>query len=139
MSMTTFGTIFGSVGVVIAVASLIWTLRFLSRGARATGQVVHQELKRDRSNGNLAVTRYPIVEFQPAGGDVVRVTGKVGTTMGGLEVGAFVPVVYDPEHPHKALIGTWMQTWGMTAIGVMFALAGFGFALLGMSGMAGTD
>jgi hypothetical protein len=132
------GIIVGAVGVlflVIGVISWLRIRRFLSTAASAKGTVVgfEQQVSTD-SDGDTSSSTHAVVSFESVAGGTVTFTER-SQTMGGLAMGAVVPVKYDKANPSEARIATtgrlWVATIVLVAIGVIMVIVG---VALGVSG-----
>ena len=131
--------IVGAVGVlflVIGVISWLRIRRFLSTAASAKGTVVgfEQQVSTD-SDGDTSSSTHAVVSFESATGGMVTFTER-SQTMGGLAMGAVVPVKYDKANPSEARIATsgrlWVATIVLFAVGVVLAIVAIALALNGV-------
>lgn len=83
----------------------------LSGFRRAEGRVVDNSYATINDNGTITGAYHPVVEFRPAGGSPVRFTDGIGSLPPDYEVGAQVPVIYNPENHREARIYTWKRVW----------------------------
>ena len=133
------GIIVGAVGVlflVIGVISWLRIRRFLSAAASAKGEVVgfEQHVSTD-SDGDTSSSTHAQVQFATADGKSVIFVER-SQTMGGLAMGAVVPVKYDKANPSEARIATsgrlWVATIVLFAVGVVLAIVAIALALNGV-------
>lgn len=54
---------------------------------------------------------YPVVEFKPRDGKLVRFTDGIGSLPPEYEVGAQVDVLYNPKDVDEARISSWVRLW----------------------------
>jgi hypothetical protein len=73
---------------------------------------------------------YPVVEFKPEDGKLVRFTDGIGSLPPEYEVGAQVDVLYNPKDVHEARISSWVRLWLaptlLTFVGTLPILIGIG-------------
>lgn len=76
-----------------------------------TGTVVDNSYQTTIQDGMESGAYYPVVEFSPMDGVPVRFTDGAGSLPPDYEVGAPVPVLYDPADPHTARLNSWKRVW----------------------------
>ncbi len=101
------------------VAAGLWLrrrdMRLLRIGERARGRYVGAATE-PSALGAHASSRYGVVEFTTRDGQTIRVRGRLGVPWAGRWVGREVGVIYDPEAPHRALLDTFVETYGAALI-----------------------
>jgi len=115
----TVGKIFIPIGIIllaVAIASYINTHSFLSSGGKAEGTVIRLEKVGGRGGYR------PVVVFSTASGRRVEFASSVSTTPPSYTRGESVTVVYDPEDPATARIGSFFQIWWLTGLFIFLAL-----------------
>jgi hypothetical protein len=133
-----FLILFGAVGAGAFWYGLTWGIQryqLVTSGRAASGVIVdHASHQRDgRIDWDSATpeptTYHPIVEFETAEGERVRIEGTTGNVDSAkAEVGTSVNVVYDPANPSEAVITDFQQAW----LGPL-ALSVFGFVFIVMA------
>jgi hypothetical protein len=102
------------------------TVAFVAQAQPAQGAVVGWKNRSIRS-GTLSEqsTRFPIIRFESAGGQVVEFVSSIGFQGGGYRLNQAVAVLYAPNDPSRAridsFVGLWLFSAGFLGIGV-FAL-----------------
>lgn len=130
--MALVGVIFATVGGALLAFYLVEaasTRRFVRSAADAQGVVV--DLKRYTRRGSDATSArsvQPVVEFVLPDGRRVSFEDALATSWDPYEVGAMVPVKYDPDDPEDARIATSARVSGGNAV---FGLFGGAFFLIG--------
>ncbi|GAB3279237.1 DUF3592 domain-containing protein [Parahaliea aestuarii] len=122
-------TIFAVIGL-LAVAGAVWmflnTREFIANAASAEGTVI--ELVRSRSSDST--TYRPVVTFTSADGREIEFTSTSGSNPPAFHRGERVTVLYRPEAPETARIGSFFSLWGLElifgGIGSLFVLIGGG-------------
>jgi len=109
------------VGCLLLAAYLSWqTLSFARDAAGATGEVVGYFETHDDSE-----TRYrPRIRFRTAGGEIITMTGQLGTGSKRFAEGANVPVVYKVSKPTEARVATFTDNWLGACAAVVVGLVG---------------
>jgi hypothetical protein len=125
-------SIFAAVGalmLVIALISMVSTVRSLAREASAPGLVVDMTLRQSYDSETRVTSEYyyPVVQFDLNDGTPKRVQLSEGSWPPEYEVGQPVTVLYDPEKPLDARIKSASSTFlkwilpGVTGVvGVVF-------------------
>jgi hypothetical protein len=110
------------------------SLRSLRAGGRTRGRVVANEeewVSSGRGPGRMY--HFPVVSFTTLSGE--KLTFRSTTGEGRPKaVGSEVTVLYDPENPSGATLGTFKALW---LFPVALSLAGMPFLILGMMGLLG--
>lgn len=110
------------------------SLRRLHAGGRTRGQVVaNEEEWVSSASGPGRMFHFPVVSFTTLNGEkrTFRSTTGEGRPKA---VGSEVPVLYDPENPSGATLGTFKALW---LFPVALSLAGMPFLILGLTGLLG--
>jgi len=106
------------------------TLAFLSKATSTRGIVIDlEERTSTNSDGNYTITYYAVVEFIDSRGYAMQFTSKNGRNPPGFRRGQPVKVLYEPENPEFARIGTFGELWLFT---ILLAVFGVGFSLFGV-------
>jgi len=110
------------VGCLLLGAYLAWTtLSFAREGVRTTGEVVSYI---ETAEGKFR----PRVRFRTEAGSIVTTSGQLATASKRFEIGAQVPIIYNPEKPtDQARIALFTDNW----LGATIAL------VVGVVGLAG--
>ena len=119
------GTAFVVIGSVVAIAGLIWLVRtaaFVSRAAKAPGQVIAMEQRNGGENGSVS---YSVFAFTDSVGIV-----HTQRSSGGLSVGGRVTVLYDLAAPKHSEIESFQTLWFGPVFFTGFGLIFGGFACL---------
>lgn len=102
---------------------------FLAAARSATGEVVDLRRHTSTSDGKRTTTYYPIVRYQPPGGDApVEFEHDTGSSPPAYSRGETVTVLYSPGDPGEAIIDAGIMNWFMP--GLMIVLGG-AFTVLG--------
>ncbi|MBA4067470.1 MAG: hypothetical protein C0501_27930 [Isosphaera sp.] len=121
----------GGFGVLIGLALLVGTVRFLRVAESAAGVVVAHEAKVDETpdqDGMRTCFVYPVVEFEDRSGRHHRVTLATGTAgYQPFPVGTRVEILWPPDDPARARIRSFLHLWFFPT---MFTASG----LLGVAG-----
>lgn len=125
-------------GVQLGVAAWLRrrTLEFLSRARRAPGRFTGEA----RSARTIAhgSTRYGVVEFTTARGEVRTVESRLGLPWR-PRADSPVAVLYDPDDPSDAVLDRPMELWGVALIfglgGAMTALIAITLVALDVAGV----
>jgi Protein of unknown function (DUF3592) len=120
--------IIGIIFIVIGLASLV-----------VSGILVYGESTSPRtaavSGSVVDASRYPVVQFSTADGNIIRFTNFVRSSL--WHAGDAVTVIYDPANPQDAVIGGFMGRWFTAtlagALGGVFLLLGILFTVMGRS------
>jgi hypothetical protein len=122
--------LFSSIGgIALAIALVMGALQieFLRDVVRAEGRVV-RNVGRGHQSGY-----YPVVRFEPDGGEPVEFEAPIGNRPAQFSVGEVVGVVYPPGRPDQARIDNWVQLWFGPMLSGFFALVfgglGVGFLI----------
>lgn len=91
--------------------------KLLKKGGTASGTVVSLQ-------SSAKGAYYPIIRFQPEGGEAIEERGKVGSSPPEFKVGDTVPIVYDKSNPKKWNINSWLNLYFLPTM-----FFGFGTAL----------
>jgi hypothetical protein len=110
------------------------SLRSLRAGGRARGRVVANEEEWGRmGSGPGRMFHFPVVSFTTLNGE--KLTFRSTTGEGRPKaVGSEVTVLYDPENPSGATLGTFTALWFFP---VALSLVGMPFLILGLMGLLG--
>ncbi|TXS96022.1 DUF3592 domain-containing protein [Parahaliea maris] len=121
--------IFGVTGLLMlagATALFLNTRDFIATAAVTEGKVT--ELVRSRSSDSD--TYRPVVVFTTAAGRSVEFTSSSGSNPPSFHRGETVTVLYQPDTPEQARIGSFFSLWGLPMIvggmGLVFSLVGWG-------------
>ena len=121
--------VFGLIGLGMLVGACLLFLNtraFVAGASTAQGQVV--DLLRSRSSDSE--TYKPVVTFTTADGRQVEFTSSMGSNPPAFRRGEQVTVLYHPQAPEEARIGSFFSLWGLELIlggmGAFFALIGWG-------------
>jgi len=76
-----------------------------------TGTVIDNSYQTTYNDGIEEGAYYPVVDFATSTGERVRFTDGSGSLPPDYEVGAAVPVLYNPADPHDARLNTWKRIW----------------------------
>lgn len=127
------------IGATVCVAAL-WsaydTERFLRAAASTTGTVIKNIARVEKSGGGeegkeeTETYYYPWVKYRSQDGVERSFVSNTGTSPPSYEVGAQVPVVYDPNNPSHAEIrgsAVWLGTGIFTLFAFLFLGAGWGW------------
>ena len=130
-------SVVGTVLILVALGLLAagWRLTendrfFLFRAARATGQVVAHEAF-EREERKVTQRFRLVVSFATATGERIRFRSVTNYGRAPYDVGAAVPVRYDPEHPTRARVDRRIEFLAPVLIwfGAIALLAGLGLAI----------
>jgi hypothetical protein len=129
--------LFGGLGLgALVAAGLSGAHRhsFQRHGLRAQGHVVDNLSSvsvetDDEGSKHKVVHYYPVVEFQPPGGESVRFRGSTGSRVPDYQIGARVPVVYNRANPTEARVDTFAEIWLLPKV---LGITGFVFLVLGI-------
>ena len=117
----------GGVVAALGLASLVRTLAFVRRAASAEGRIVDRELY--SGSGSSGPTYKPVIEFATPDGGVHRIADPIQSNRPG-NVGATVPVKYDPNRPTRARLDRPFRLWFvpglLLSMGVLFLAAELG-------------
>ena len=115
------------VGCLLLAGYLGWrTLSFSGDAIAVTGEVVSY---REIPDGNS--TRYsPRIRFVTATGEIVTVGGQLAGTTKRFEIGAKVPMVYDPREPMHARVALFTDNWLGPCVALVVGLVGIAGGLL---------
>ena len=129
--------IFGGIGVCLLAGSLVahhHASRFAARAVHAEGTVKELILSRSGSGSRPSSSYRPRVVFQAADGRQIEFVGDLGSNPPAFRPGERVPVLYLPEDPYSAGIGTFWQQWFLSILlagmGTVFTAIGIGPILL---------
>jgi len=114
-------------GCLLLAAYLSWqTLSFARDAAGATGEVVGYFESHERGE-----TQYrPRVRFRTAAGDIMTVTGQLGTGSKRFAEGEEVPVLYKVSKPTEARVATFTDNWLGACAAAVVGLVGMGGGFL---------
>lgn len=122
------GTVFIAVGSLFAIAGSIWLIRtaaFVSRAAKAPGQVIAME----RSEGSKGGSVYhPVFTFTDSAGIVHTQRSSFGSSDYSFEAGEHVTILYDSTAPKHSQIESFQSVW----LGPLF-ITGFGLLFGGFA------
>jgi hypothetical protein len=115
------------VGCLLLAGYLGWrTLSFSGDAIPVTGEVVSY---REIPDGSA--TRYvPRIRFVTEAGDIITVGGQLAGTSKRFEIGAKVPMVYDPREPMHARVALFMDNWLGPCVAGVVGLVGIAGGLL---------
>jgi len=119
------GTAFIVIGSVVVISGLIWLIRtaaFVSRAAKAPGQVIALEHRGGGKNGSVS---YSVFTFSDSSGIV-----HTQRSSGGVSVGGRVTVLYDSAAPQHSEIESFQTLWFGPIFFTGFGLIFGGFACL---------
>lgn len=114
-----FGLLFGGIGLAMlggAMFAFDHARSFQSRAARAEGTVKELVLSHSRSGTHRSSTYSPVVEFETAKGERIQFTGSVSSNPPAYRPGESVVVLYLPDDPYTAGIGSFWQQWFLVVI-----------------------
>lgn len=128
---------FALVGAVLLLAALVGFVRkraTLARYHRTTGAVVGHRVRHTVRKGRRRTFHHPLVQFD-AGGRACVHESRVSTSQPRRELGAPVPVLYDPANPDEACIDEVSEKYFVVlllgAIGLVFSCVGVGLLVRG--------
>ncbi len=109
---------------VFAARTLYQSSALVSRSVKAQGTVIQVEPRRERdAKGNYRTRHVSSIRFMPASKEA-----KIFPTTGKYTLGAFVPVIYNPQNPNEAQIlslsGLWLAPLLFGLFGLCLAIAG---------------
>lgn len=122
------GTAFIAVGSLIAIAGIIWLFRtaaFVSRAAKAPGQVIAMERSEGSEGGSVY---HPVFTFTDSGGIVHTQRSSFGSSDFSFEAGEHVTVLYDSAVPKHSKIESFQTLWLGPLLITGFGLLFGGFA-----------
>lgn len=116
------------VGLLLAGYGLVLWLRIrrLRQRGQTSGTVVDNEVT---SYGQGRLRFRPVVRFQDRAGQVITFVGAQGRNRSYIR-GARVVVVYDPDNPLRAAVGTGGTAMGYLVTGLVIAVLGIGMYLM---------
>lgn len=124
-----FARLVALAGVAIVAGAGLWAKSVDDRRAgfaRAEGTVIDHAKVRHAAGERF----HPRIEFRTSGGEIVRVTGRVGAAEPSPEKGARVRILYIPADPAGARVDSWREHWlGPAALGFV----GAAFLALGLA------
>lgn len=130
------GLIFLGVGAVLLGWSMVDVLRGRARRARWTrvdGVVVGYRARHHRRDGRLRTMHHPIVEYA-AGDRRLQHESPVSTSSPRHEIGAALPILFDPAKPDDAVIDAFAVKYFVPLV-----LAGIGVVFVGVAGWLSTQ
>ncbi len=127
---------FGALVALFGAVALLSSAQFMLRSVSSEGLVVafQEPQKSSKSKSDSGATKVdppvaPVIEFAPAGGKPVRITGGWFEKKPTFALGDRVPVRYHPDNPQTAIVDVFGETWAFAlaflALGSVFLLAGF--------------
>jgi len=136
--------LFTLIGVAMLIGGVFMfnrTRRFTQRSVATTGTVVELllESRSSTSAGRRTVghSYYPLIRFKTKSGQVVEFKSSFGSNPPSYVVGARVPILYDPDNPHRAEINSFMSLWMgviiLLALGGIFTAVGVGTVLVAVA------
>jgi hypothetical protein len=128
--------IFLGVGVLLLVGAFVDVVRGRARRARWTrveGVVVGYRTRHHRRDGRLRKMHHPIVEYA-VGDRRLRHESSVSTSTPRHEIGAALPILFDPAQPDEAII----DAFGVKYF-VALVLGGIGAGFVGVAGWLSTQ
>jgi hypothetical protein len=116
-------------GFLIGCGALTWhTDRFIRTAARAPGVVI--ALDASRSDGKTYYA--PVVRFRTAEGRELMFTSKWRSHPADFDVGEQVEVLYPPDRPGDASIGS---LWQQRGVSLILGFMAFVFLVVGVCGI----
>ncbi|WP_162891322.1 DUF3592 domain-containing protein [Aeromicrobium sp. A1-2] len=130
-------SILGGGAVVATVFFLVaWSRTSMARGWTATTGVVIDR-RTGRAEGGIPA-QHPTFQWQDADGNLHQETSSMKQSLGPAP-GTRVPVLYDPAHPSRAVINTYVQSgrlfWALGFLVLALGILIGGFLLLGAARM----
>ena len=123
------GTAFIVIGSLIAIAGLVWlawTAAFMSRAAKAPGQVIAME--RSEGSEKDSAVYHPVFTFVDSAGIVHTQRSSFGSSRYSFEVGELVTIRYDSTTPKHSKMESFQTVWLGPIIVTGFGLLFGGFA-----------
>lgn len=112
--------------VVLGIYSLNRTRNFLQRAHSTSGIVIEIVRKQVSTGRGLTYTNVPVVRFKTIIGEIIEFESSVGNPS--LQVGDEVTVLYDPDKPQQATLGSspfiWLTTYICFLIGGALFIVG---------------
>lgn len=90
----------------------IRTLQLIRNGERVQGLV--RRLAADYDNGT------PVIQYKTKTGEQYEFQLSTRYWGDSFEIGQQVPIIYDPQHPKRAVVDTKSHLWASTALWVLF-------------------
>jgi hypothetical protein len=110
----------GLIMFLVAVKSFIETIVFLRTSQKIEATVISYKTKYNNMtssrSGASRMMYLPILQFQPPGGNVIRITSSVGSNPPAYNIGELAEVRYVSKNPHGAKLNSFFELWLMTAI-----------------------
>jgi hypothetical protein len=94
----------------------------INRSTEVLGTVVGNSYSTTNDGGTESGAYYPVVEFTGSDGQTVRFTDGAGSLPPDYQIGARVPVLYDPESNPPARIRSWKRLWFVPVLLVVIGL-----------------
>jgi hypothetical protein len=143
MSLDT-GSLFILVGMILLVLGVIQFFRqreYIRSAIRTEGDVIgliphkeHGEFIRVKTAQGVKLeqkyTYRVVVRFKPLRGRQVKFTPGMSMRPPPYQVGDRVPVLYPPEHPHRAQIDRFLFLWFLVIMLNLFGLLSIGMGVL---------
>lgn len=118
---------FAIVGLLFVCAAVFGSVAFFT--GQKTLNLMHNGVKTRATVVRLEEgskhTRYPVVQFKTAAGEVIEDRGKVSSNPPAFKEGQEVEVFYKPDEPREWVINEWFDLWFLPSI--------FGFFSVGIS------
>ena len=117
-------TILGSLSLLVAFGSWIYTVHFTHIAVRTSGTVIKMQQQTDKDTGSVSYA--PTFRFQDATGVQHTVSSGFYESPPEFHVGDAVTVLYLRDAPQTASIDSFWQVWGLPSLaglGGSFALA----------------
>jgi hypothetical protein len=132
-----FGLLFalaGGLATSFGIKSAIDTKSFLATATPAQGTVIDLNKRSSTTKNRTTYTFYPVVKFTTKLGEPTTFESNAGSNPPSFTKGQQVEVLYDPKNPKSAMINTWFDIWGfsaiLTGVGSTFVLSGGGVIAL---------
>jgi hypothetical protein len=116
-SFVVFGrlaTILGSLSLLVAFGSWIYTLHFTHVAAHTSGMVIEMQQQTDKDTGSVSYA--PTFRFQDAAGVQHTVSSGFFQSPPEFHVGDAVSVLYLSDAPQTARIDSFWQVWGLPSL-----------------------
>ncbi len=114
------------IGLLFTTASIVTfadTALFVSTAVRTDATFIGSVAKSGGNGGGTFL--YPRFRFKAGNGQVITMTSSTGSTDQPYDDGQKVPVLYDPSHPERAKLDTfviWIVPLCLAPFGLMFTL-----------------
>jgi hypothetical protein len=111
----------GAPFVLIALSEIVQINAAYSRG-QATGTVVDNSYSTTQDGTTVSGAYYPVVDFTTAAGETIRFTDGAGSLPPDYEIGATVPVLYDPAGVERPRLASWKRLWLVPTLFIVLGL-----------------